>query len=134
MNRWASVAIHYRRTWANRSTLWPRPVIGISWHRHPELIQIEILSMLLEGGFEIGLGDAAFFKDLNRLVVEKVLKRRAVTGHELDDRKPAVIAGHVGCTRAFGAPGIILGPLIISLLLAVLREVRGIAAPVRELR
>jgi predicted PurR-regulated permease PerM len=60
--------------------------------------------------------------------------------------RPAVARGHVhlhsltialsiiGGTSAFGALGIILGPLIISLLLAVLLEFRRIAASARMVR
>jgi predicted PurR-regulated permease PerM len=65
------------------------------------------------------------------VVIDNVVRPAVARGHV--QLHPVTIAlSIIGGTRAFGALGIILGPLIISLLLAVLQEVRRIAAGARS--
>jgi predicted PurR-regulated permease PerM len=65
------------------------------------------------------------------VVIDNVVRPAVARGHV--QLHPVTIAlAIIGGTRAFGALGIILGPLIISLLLAVLQEVRRIAASARS--
>ena len=61
------------------------------------------------------------------VVIDNVVRPAVARGH-VQMHSLTIALSIIGGTRAFGAPGIILGPLIISLLLAVLREVRRIAA------
>lgn len=65
------------------------------------------------------------------VVIDNVVRPSVARGH-VQMRSLTIALSIIGGTRAFGALGIILGPLIISLLLAVLGEVRGIAADARN--
>jgi predicted PurR-regulated permease PerM len=65
------------------------------------------------------------------VVIDNVV-RPAVAREHVQLHPLTIALSIIGGTRAFGALGIILGPLVISLLLAVLREVRGIAAGTRS--
>jgi len=65
------------------------------------------------------------------VVIDNVVRPAVARGH-VQMHSLTIALSIIGGTRAFGAPGIILGPLIISLLLAVLREVQRIAADARN--
>lgn len=65
------------------------------------------------------------------VVIDNVVRPAVARGH-VQMHSLTIALSIIGGTRAFGALGIILGPLIISLLLAVLREVRRIAADARN--
>ncbi|HUI76618.1 MAG TPA: AI-2E family transporter [Bryobacteraceae bacterium] len=65
------------------------------------------------------------------VVIDNVVRPAVARGH-VQMHSLTIALSIIGGTRAFGALGIILGPLIISLLLAVLLEVRRIAADARN--
>ena len=83
--------------------------------------------------YEIALGAYAkaavvgIWCGIATIVIDNVV-RPAVARGRVQLHPVAIALSIIGGTRAFGALGIILGPLIISLLLAVLQEVRRIAA------
>ena len=65
------------------------------------------------------------------VVIDNVVRPAVARGH-MQLRPVTIALSIIGGTSAFGALGIILGPLIISLLLAVLQEVRSLAAGSRD--
>lgn len=65
------------------------------------------------------------------VVIDNVVRPAVARGH-VQLHPLAIALSIIGGTHAFGALGIILGPLIISLLMTVLQEVRRIAANARS--
>jgi predicted PurR-regulated permease PerM len=101
------------------------PLVGCS------LVWVPVVIYEIAAGAYAKAAAVGIWCALATVIIDNVVRPAVARGH-VQLHSLTIALSMIGGTRAFGAPGIILGPLIISFLLAVLREVRRIAADGRN--
>jgi predicted PurR-regulated permease PerM len=97
------------------------PLVGCS------LVWAPVVIYEIANGSYVKAAAIGIWCGIGTVVIDNVVRPAVARGH-VHLHSLTIALSIIGGTRAFGALGIILGPLIISLLLAVLLEFRRIAA------
>ena len=101
------------------------PLVGCS------LVWVPVVIYEIAAGAYAKAAAVGIWCGIATIVIDNVVRPAVARGHV--QLHPVTIAlSIIGGARAFGALGIVLGPLIISLLLAVLQELRRIAGGARS--
>jgi predicted PurR-regulated permease PerM len=103
------------------------PVVGCA------LVWVPLVIYEIAVGAYVRAAGIGIWCGIVTVVIDDVVRPAVARGH-VQLHTVTIALSMIGGTRAFGVLGIVLGPLVISLLLTVLQELRSIAANGRDAR
>jgi predicted PurR-regulated permease PerM len=101
------------------------PVVGCS------LVWVPVVIYQIAAGAYAKAAAVGIWCGIVTVVIDNIVRPAVARGH-VQLHGVTIALSMIGGTSAFGPLGIVLGPLIISLLLAVLREIRRLAESARD--